>query len=251
MNGTEFGDWLHKMEKVSAALMSPLMKPLPEHDTIDLTVSESHYQGRSHDINPNPGLIAPTLNLTNHHPGGTAPDPDVVGLFGFGGGIVGDLESNAYDANLGEIGDNKRTDSEMARKTFHLDRFNAIGEDYIEGVGNVGNIYNNKEDDDSEEEAAYPDTNEVMITDAGDADAGGLRSAKNYFQSRLFGGEKINTNVDLTSTMTSTHHSHRHAVPSNSQQRHHYNTQTGQSTSSCVASSVFFFCTVRYICTAY
>lgn len=215
------------------------MKPLPKQNTLNRPPFQARYKSRPYeDINspspsPSKRLIAPTLNLTNHHQEGLVPDPDVVGLFGFGGGIVGNLESNAHDGNLGEIIEGKKrttTDSEKARKISRHDQYNAIGEDFVEGVGNVGNKLTN-DDDDSDEENSDTDTDEIMITNENDGDIG-LGNPKNYLQSQLFGGGNIYSSAsDPTSTIINAHHGHRHSVHNNVQHRHHYDPDSSENTS--------------------
>ena len=130
------------MERVSTALMSTLMKPLPDHAIIleppDLPSQAMPSELSNTDQSQSNRLIAPSLNLTFPEEE-NEEERDSIDLPGFGG-IVGDLEK----PKVGDFNHHPTPYSKVntpVREIFHLNHFNVIGEDYVAGVGNVGSIH--------------------------------------------------------------------------------------------------------------
>lgn len=138
-NGTEFGDWLHEMKRISSVLVSPLTKPL-HHQFKSIAGLETHHDltdDSEPNLDPSYNLMAPTKNLTAPEEGG----PELEEILGFSGSRITNIDAETFRRIMG----GSEINPEQEKKTFHLERFNAIGEDYVEGIGNVGSLYNSKE----------------------------------------------------------------------------------------------------------
>lgn len=117
------------MERVSRVLLSALVKQFPDLNRSIEAKEPSLVRLEDFRTELDSGfkLIAPTLNITIPEVGG----PDLEDIIGY--------TDTEYFLRKTEL---TQKNSEKEKKLFNLERFNAIGEDYVEGIGNTGSLYN-------------------------------------------------------------------------------------------------------------